>query len=317
MTTAFNINNLINLPQAEEFGTGKVVALGENSIQVAFPFHPHATPGRPYVSWFSLEKAKVEMAAEQNDPRFEAVTGDKPARKSAVKRAPKAPAVSHSFEDALNYFLKIYPSGFKDPAYVAEGKKAERAARLAAQTAYQEALGSGVGQGLLKEGNLDELRNRLDSVLEKAGFLHVLERLAFKKALKESPQAKAYFEALFSLLDQSAPESESFEKLAQATLVLTAAKEPTVAKWPVVTLPLFLARPEAHMFLKPTATKQAAGRIGFNLNYDARVNWKTYESLLEMGRALLEKLKANGASDFTDVQCFIAATEDKNISPGK
>jgi hypothetical protein len=316
MATTFKVNHLINLPQAGEFGTGKVVALGENSIQVAFPFHPNASPGRPYVSWFSLEKATVELAQEQNDPRFENVTGDKPARKAAAKRAPKAPLASYSFEDALGFFLKLYPKGFSDPAYKSEGKKAERATRLAAQQKYLDALGGNKGKSLLAEGNLDELRKRLDGVLENAGLLHVLERLAFKKALKESSGVKAYFEALFGQLDQ-APGPEPFEKLAQATSDLALSGQPTVAKWPVVTLPLFLARGDTFMFLKPTATKQAAGRLGFNLNYDARVNWKTYESLLKLGAALLEKLKGNGAGDFVDVQCFITITEDKNIAGGK
>jgi hypothetical protein len=163
MTTRFKLNDLIKMPQAEEFGTGKILALGENSIQVAFPFHPDAVTGRPYVGWFSLDKAKVELASDQNDARFEGISGDKPLRRAAVKRPPKSAAPSHSFDDARSFFLKTYPQGFKDQAYYGEGKKGERAARLAARAAFQEALGEGKGKALLAEGNLAELASRLDA----------------------------------------------------------------------------------------------------------------------------------------------------------
>jgi hypothetical protein len=59
------------------------------------------------------------------------------------------------------------------------------------------------------------------------------------------------------------------------------------------------------MFLKPERTRMAAQALGFNLRYDASLNWSTYESLLRMGTVYLDLLKGRGARDFIDVQSFI------------
>jgi hypothetical protein len=59
------------------------------------------------------------------------------------------------------------------------------------------------------------------------------------------------------------------------------------------------------MFLKPEKTKAAADTLGFDLRYDATLNWDTYAALLRMGDLYLSLLKPRGAKDFVDVQSFI------------
>ena len=59
------------------------------------------------------------------------------------------------------------------------------------------------------------------------------------------------------------------------------------------------------MFLKPLATKAAAAALGFDLQYNAALNWVTYASLLRMGHIYLGLLREMGARDFVDVQSFI------------
>ena len=67
-------------------------------------------------------------------------------------------------------------------------------------------------------------------------------------------------------------------------------RQTRVLTWPVVTVFPFLARPEEHIYLKPTATTRAAQRCGYELPYRSRPNWETYASLLDYAATLRRDL---------------------------
>jgi hypothetical protein len=69
----------------------------------------------------------------------------------------------------------------------------------------------------------------------------------------------------------------------------------------------FLWRPEQHMFLKPEVTKDFAARIGhrFASDYEARLDFGVYESLLDLIDKTAVELEDLHPRDRIDVPSFI------------
>ena len=82
-------------------------------------------------------------------------------------------------------------------------------------------------------------------------------------------------------------------------------KQSRVLTHPVVTVFPFIAQPEKHIFLKPTVTRRAAERYGFDLYYNSKPSWKTYAGLLEFAAVIKEDLADLNPLDMIDVQSFI------------
>jgi hypothetical protein len=84
------------------------------------------------------------------------------------------------------------------------------------------------------------------------------------------------------------------------------------AKWTVATYLPFLWRPEAHMFLKPEVTKDFAARVGhrFAMDYEARLDFGVYESLLDLASKTTAELRELKPRDRIDVQSFIWVVGD-------
>jgi hypothetical protein len=64
------------------------------------------------------------------------------------------------------------------------------------------------------------------------------------------------------------------------------------AKWTVATYLPFLWQPEKHMFLKPEVTKDFAARVGhrFATDYEARLDFSVYESLLDLASKMATEI---------------------------
>lgn len=92
------------------------------------------------------------------------------------------------------------------------------------------------------------------------------------------------------------------------------------AKWTIATYLPFLWRPEAHMFLKPTVTKDFAARVGhaFGSDYNASVAYPVYQSLLDLVSTTERELSDLTPRDRIDIQSFIwivgAYTEEQPVS---
>ena len=84
------------------------------------------------------------------------------------------------------------------------------------------------------------------------------------------------------------------------------------AKWTVATYLPFLWRPEAHMFLKPEATKDFATRVGHPLAslYEARLRFDVYSSLLALVDETSNELSDLAPRDRIDIQSFIWVVGD-------
>lgn len=84
------------------------------------------------------------------------------------------------------------------------------------------------------------------------------------------------------------------------------------AKWTVATYLPFLWRPDEHMFLKPEVTKDFAARVGhrFASDYEARLDFAVYESLLDLVSRTAAELAELKPRDRIDVQSFIWVVGD-------
>jgi hypothetical protein len=67
----------------------------------------------------------------------------------------------------------------------------------------------------------------------------------------------------------------------------------------------FLAQPSVHVYLKPTVTKKAAGRYGFEFQYESRPSWETYSSLLKFSRTVRRDIRDMNPRDMIDIQSFL------------
>jgi hypothetical protein len=71
-----------------------------------------------------------------------------------------------------------------------------------------------------------------------------------------------------------------------------------------------LACPGEHIFLKPEVTQLAAEILSYDIRYEPRVNWATYERVLGLAAEIKARLSALGQEelvpkDMIDVQSFI------------
>jgi len=206
--------------------------------------------------------------------------------------AGKANPKYFGFDGARNRFLHWFAGGFQSPSYLRQ----ERAYKVEAKQALdatvpveKAATGSGYGPALLPRFHIN--------------LLSPYEQMWVRDALR-APGADDFVRAVarFTLGEGKA-----------ALIAMERALKPhRAAKWTIVTLLPFLWRPEQHMFLKPEATKDFASRVGhrFANDYEARLDYGVYESLLDLASKTAAELADLRPRDRIDVQSFIWVVGD-------
>jgi hypothetical protein len=137
-------------------------------------------------------------------------------------------------------FLRFFPNGFHSEGYARQERDYKIAAKKTLDAAARAATGSGFGEAIL-------------SVFRATNLLSPFEKTRLQDVLR-GPAADAFIRAaaLFTMRGSKS-----------ALLEMERALKPhDSAKWTVATYLPFLWRPEEHMFLKPTATKDFASRVG-------------------------------------------------------
>ncbi len=128
--------------------------------------------------------------------------------------------------------------------------------------------------------------------------------MALRDAVKSPAGAQAFAEGLYEFLHGQREMKHRFERWC-AVVDSLPRKQTRVFTWPLVTVFSFIAQPEQHFFLKPTVTKRAAQRHGFDLHYESRPNWETYASLLEFAETVRRDLRDLRPRDMIDLQSFL------------
>jgi hypothetical protein len=197
-------------------------------------------------------------------------------------------------------FLRLFKDGFEDQLYLLR----ERNYKVRAHEIWCDQLGESSYRDLIVSERYDVIAQRLLRVNSGLNLLGRFEIIALRDALKTPIGAKligtAVFESVYGSLSPEAGFVQLSNAFARAPL-----KRGRVTTWPVQTLFPFLARPEEHLFLKPNATRTAAERFGFELQYNSQPNWLTYSRLVQFGRELRSDLQALKPKDFIDIQSFI------------
>lgn len=295
------------LVQHATLGVGKIVALEATAVHVFFP-----DSDKRFAAKLRLPAARALLRTEgvERNTWLEGL--------SAFALDPKVGryALAASWlthDEAVEQFLGVFPGGFADPAYA--GAKGGRAAGWrAAHDRWVEKLGQGEGERLLDAGDLDELLKRALQVEKPVAALHPpADADALEDALSRDETSRPFWSALFELLSVPSPGKARFEKLFAAARGLPVAP---AQQWLVATLFPFVASPGRHVLVRPKITSEAASRLGCDVGDDAAPCWPAYSALRALSTQLLEKLKANEAKDFVDVEAFlhITATAKRRVT---
>ena len=297
------------LVQHISLGVGKVVALEPNAVHVFFKDREER-----FAAKLRLPDASklIRTDGVERDAWLEGLSA------FALDAGSGRYALAANFlthEQAIAGFLKGYPKGFADPAYVGTGTgKRERASRWrAANAEWVEAFGGGEAARLVEAGKGKEILKRAlrveKHVVQVAG---TFAPGALTEALGDPETAGPFMEALLELLSVPSPGRARFEKLFAATEALEL--DPALA-WPIATVFPFVADPTRHVFLWPKTACGAAERLGCNLRYDVEPNWPTYSALRAFSTHLLEPLRARAAKDFVDVEAFLFDAATRRPTP--
>ena len=207
--------------------------------------------------------------------------------------AGKANPKYFGFDGARARFLRFFPNGFHSKGYT----DAERDYKIVAKQRLdktapleQAVSGSGLGEAIL-------------AVFRATNLLSPFEKVRLQDMLR-GPTADAFIHAAARFaLGEGKPALFDMQR---------ALKSHESAKWTVATYLPFLWRPEEHMFLKPEVTKDFAARVGhrFASDYEPRLDFVVYESLLDLASKTAAALAELKPRDRIDVQSFIWVVGD-------
>ena len=289
------------LVQHASLGVGKVVAVEPTALHVFFPRF-----GRRYAAKLRWPDAQGLLSTDrvERDSWLEGLSSfllDPTERRYALATG----WITH--DQALAEFLRGFPRGFADPAYLGSNGSAARARAphwRAAGAEWLRSLGNGEGERLLAARDLRRLVERAVRIEKHvAPIPGTFEAGTLARAFEDPDAALPFFEALFEFM-AGVPGRARFERLSVAADALEI--EPALA-WPIVTLFPFVADPRRHVFLSPRTACAAAKRLGCDLRYDPTPTWPTYAALRSFAARLLARLEAAGARDFVDVEAFLHA----------
>ena len=212
-------------------------------------------------------------------------------------------------------FVRFFPDGFRDETYFAW----ERDYKWEAHQRWEEQLGRGTFRSLLKAGEYAEIASRAVRVESRTNLLFSFEKMALRDAVKSPAGARGFAEGLYDFLHGPGSPSRRFGRWCDAVGSLPR-RQTRVLTWPVVTVFGFFAQPDEHIYLKPTATRTAAGLYGFDFRYTSRPSWETYASLLEFADVIRRDLRDLRPRDMIDVQSFmwvVGSEEYRHQTPAR
>lgn len=197
-------------------------------------------------------------------------------------------------------FLRFFPRGFRDETYVAW----ERGYKWTAHEQWMEALDRAAFRALLRSGDFAEIAARAIRIESRTNLLFSFEKMALRDAVRAEGGARTFAEGLYELIHGSGGVERRFSQWRDAVAALPR-KQTRVLTWPLVTVFGFIAQPEAHIFLKPKVTREAAGLYELDFEYKSRPSWETYASLLELADVVRRDLRDLKPRDMIDIQSFL------------
>jgi hypothetical protein len=142
------------------------------------------------------------------------------------------------------------------------------------------------------------------AIESRTNLLFSFEKMALRDGIKSLGGARTFSQGLYTLLYGSETLEDRFNEWIRTVGALPR-RQTRVLTWPVLTVMGFLAQPSVHVYLKPTVTKKAAGRYGFEFQYESRPSWETYSSLLKFSRTVRRDIRDMNPRDMIDIQSFL------------
>ena len=271
-------------PNKREWGLGKVLAIGEDRIDVFFVGAGNKQLSTNYVT---LELAE---ASEASHPLLDNLTAASQEKGSNFISLP----------EAIQKFLSAFPGGFEGSRFHSE----EREYKVAAHELCLKLLAENEFDCLLGASDYATICERARRVESATNLLASFEKIKFNDALKNPQNQKQFATGLFDFLYGKEDPSTQFSRFAQT---LT---EMEIAKWPIATYFGFVRFPEHRIFIKPEVTQKAAALCCWEINYQSELNWRTYSGVQSLYHYMREQLDRAGLNprDMIDVQSFVWCT---------
>lgn len=199
-------------------------------------------------------------------------------------------------------FLRFFPKGFRDETYLAW----ERDYKWETHERWEEALGQTEFRRLLERREYAEVAARAVRTEQRSrhSMIFSFEKMALRDAVKSAAGARAFATGLYEFLHGRGTDEARFKAWCDTVSSLPR-KQTRVLTWPLVTVFGFIAQPDRHIFLKPTVTKIAAQKYGFEFDYRSKPNWETYASLLAFAETVRRDLRDLRPRDMIDLQSFL------------
>ena len=253
---------------------------------------------------WSLYQVPVNMAQVAPKSRPAGSRRLRPSPAATRRRTKKPPvpraALSPAARRCRAKFVRYFPKGFYDPLY----EDWERDYKWEAHRRWTATLDRETIHKLLAAGRHSEIAARAVAIEARTNLLFSFEKMALRDAVKSAAGARAFAQGLYDFLHGSLDMETRFNRWCDVVAGLPR-RQTRVLTWPVVTVLGFIAQPQAHIFLKPTVTREAARRYGTPFHYQSRPSWETYASLLALARAVRKDLRDLRPRDMIDVQSFL------------
>ena len=214
--------------------------------------------------------------------------------------------IRQPFPSVLKNFLEDFPCGFRGQLLL----RAERDYKIKAIDWGTKHLSRDRCSVYIAENNFEDLSNEIKRLYGKTNLLASFEMIKLNDAFKDKDASKSLCICFYELVYG---EGELRARFENAVKVFS---RYDIAKWPIITYPLFILIPQNCMFVKPEMTKTAAANRGFDIEYSSTVNWNTYQRVLGLSKDLTERLRSTNnpdlfPKDMVDIQTFMWATFGK------
>jgi len=219
----------------------------------------------------------------------------RPMRKNA-RAAQSAPGAAR----CIRKFLRFFPGGFSDETYI----DWERGYKLTAHERWQDQLSKPLFAELLADKRYEEISAIAARIEGRTNLLFSFEKMSLRDAIRSQAGARIFSQGLFEFLYGPGSVEERFTEWASRVGSLPR-RQTRVLTWPVLTVFPFIAEPREHIFLKPTVTRIAAQKYGFDFQYDSKPNAATYRNLLRFAAEIRRDIRELRPADMIDIQSFI------------
>jgi hypothetical protein len=302
--SAIRVGSYVTHSQRPAWGVGKVFGQSPQHVLVGFRALPVQERFKRMEFRFGLlEPSDIKQDIELDSWKVEC---DSTCHYlGAVEKPRKVKTAAWTREQAMERFLGKFNNGFTDVWY--------RSTHRDQRVSQHQTLTARLQPERLRALAVSDPRTGAAMILQ---LLHTSSRplLNGKSELPRLGDAFAdvkklpqFLVALADLLEAERPNVKTFEAYVAALAAFDVAAKNSPVTWPIVTAIPYLAQPDRHLFVRPTSIQRAATLLGFELRFNRKPNWQTYERVLGMGNNLLEFIKPRSGEDMFDVHAFITA----------